>query len=226
MAKPTIDPTPVRDAFSGFITFTSVVDFTEPQVDQIVQWHKRLCDNVLLVMEFHQDGRKHYHSSVVMRAKSAGGVSRRVATLYKQMGINVIKGVTFLVKTTSDQPGLFTYLLKDQEGREPLLCIGWQLSWIKEQCLLSVKTLSKKNLEKGRVFITDMNAIPYIMKYAEAIGVRIRDKLSYKQVIKLMMADGYNFTRAKHGMIYPHIMAEQGDDSSADMILDHALQFC
>ncbi len=215
-----------RDTFGYMLIFTSANDFNEAQEDQIVQWHRRRCENALLVRELHTDGRKHYHSTIlVLKPKTSGGVSRQLATLYKSMGIDVVARVTYQVKSTSDQIGSFHYLLKDQADREPLLIMGWQLTWIKAQCVSNVKKIPRKMLMQDRVVLNAANAIPYCLKFAEAAGVGITGKESFKTLVRLMVKDGYSFDKCNLPWLYAQLMCIAGDDRVLDQHIDGLLQF-
>lgn len=221
----TIDPTPARDAFGYFITFTSPNGFSEAQEDQIVQFHKRKCENCLLVTERHADGRKHYHSSIlVMKPKTTNGMTRQVANLYKAMEIEVVGRVTFQVKKVSDQVGSFWYLLKEQEDDQlPLLLMGWKMEWIKEQCKSNIKKIPRRMLMKDRVVLNSSNSIPYCLRFAEAAGMGITGKESFKNLVKLMVKDSYSFDNVKIPWLYSQLMCIAGDDRALDTHLDNCL---
>ncbi len=223
----TIDPTPSRDSFGYFLTLTSPQGWTAAQVDQVLQWHRRKCENCLLVAELHQSGETHYHSSIiVLKPKATHGVTRQLDTLYKQMGIPVINRVTHVVKSTSDQVGLFHYLTKQlKAGKEPLLLMGWQFSWIKKQCISNVKKIPRKMLMDGRIVLNAANAIPYCLNFAEAAGIGITGRDSFKTVVKLMVKDGYSFDNTKLAWLYSQLLCICGDDRALDQQIDNQLSF-
>ncbi len=223
---PQIDQTPAR-AFGYMLTLTSSDDFTDAQEDTVVQWHKRKCENCLLVMERHKDGRKHYHSTILVKApKTAGGLTRQVKNLYKEMAIEC-NSKTFKVVSTTDQIGAFIYLFKaqDKDDPVPLLIMGWSLSWIKQQTIGNVKKIPRKMLMANRVVLNPANAIPYCLKFAEASGIPITGKMAFKTLVKLMVKDGYSFDNTKFPWLYSQLMCICGDDRALDQQIDNQLSF-
>ncbi len=224
MAK--IDTTPARNAYGYFITLTCALDFNASQEDQIIQWHRRKCENCLLVKEYHKDGTTHYHSTVlVMAPKTTNGLTRQFETLYKRMNIDVVPRVSIIIKSTTDQVGAFYYCLKEHKQRDPLLVLGWQMIWIKEQLLSNVKHIPRKMLMKDRVVLNAGNAIPYCLKFAEASGLALTGKMSFKTLVRLMVKDGYSFDNTKFPWLYAQLMCIMGDDRALDQQIDNQLAF-
>ncbi len=225
MAKPLLDPTPQKDASGYLVTLTSSVGFNDDQESQIVEWHRRKCHHCMLVREHHKSGERHYHSTIlVTKPKTANGLKRQLETLYKSMSIDPL-GNGIDVRSTTDQMGSFLYLVKELDDDHPLLCIGWLFSWIKDQCVKNVKKIPRKLLMLNRVVLNPANAIPYCLKFAEASGIGVTGKESFKCLVRLMVLDGYSFDNTKFPWLYSQVMCICGDTRALDQQIDLQLTF-
>lgn len=201
-------------------TFTSSTDFLPSQEDQLVQWHKKRSSFCLLVQEFHDDGRRHYHSVIAApKPRDTSGWTRACATLYKAMDIEVVKGITYRVKKETDRVGWFHYLLKTQKGN-PLFLRGWTYSWIKEQCKANVKKMPHKILCKEVVVLSKATASQSVLKYAEATGQKLTGKISFANCVADMINDKYIFSGVSYKHVYSEVMVQSGNrTATVNMVL-------
>ncbi len=206
-----IDTGILADLYYYCLTLTCANDFTSTDEDLIIDWHRKLAEYCLLVREYHGDGRKHYHSLLAVKTpKSAGGLTRKVETLYKRVGLRWVKGVSAVVKKMTHMTGQFHYLLKDQNGDLPLLLVGWKYTWIKERCVDNVKEIPLKLL-KGETYMVQKNtSVELVLKFAAASGHRIRCKASFIDLVIEMQAKGYQFDNVRKGSLYTNVMARVG----------------
>ncbi len=219
-----LDSNPARNAFKYCVTLTTSGDFTAEQEVSIVDWFRRKCENCLLVSELHKDGSTHYHATVVVLSPSSTGMFTKVLkTLYKKIGLEV-SPKSICVKKTCNLTGFFFYLLKELEPNV-LLCLGWQMSWIKEQCISNVKNIPRKMLMANRVVLNPANAIPYCLKFAEAAGITVSGKIDFKILVRHMVKDGYSFDNTKLPWLYAQLMCICGDDRALDQQIDNQLAF-
>ncbi len=198
------------------LTFTNAAFFTPAQEDQIVQWHKKRASYTLLVKEFHEDGRPHYHSLIASpKLKRAQQLVRMLDTLYAQMDIGpVIKRITFRVDPEKDRIGFFHYLLKEQDG-PVLLLMGWRLTWIKAQCLANVKKIPHKMLTKNVKMLSKSTASQTVLAYAKASGAVLTGKTSLCHVLADMSSEGYIFSSVPLKHLFAEVMAQSGEKTKA-----------
>lgn len=221
----TIDLNADHDLPAFTFTFTSNVEFTPAHEDQIIQWHKKKASFCILVRELHEDGRPHYHSVIAAaRPKNTGSWTRLCETLYKQMDLPIVKGISFRVKKETDRVGWFIYLLKHQEG-PPLLVMGWKLSWIKKQCLEGIRHIPRKMLTKEVTVLTKATASQTVLRYAAAMGRKITGKISFCDVCCAMEGDKYVFGGYQLKHIYREVMNQSGQRALAHEMMMGELHF-
>jgi len=207
-------------------TFTAAVDFTAGQQDQLVQWYRKKASFCLLVRELHDDGRPHYHSVIAARSpKNTGTWTRACTTLYKQMDIENVKGISFRVKKETDRVGWFHYLMKDQGSSPPLLLMGWKMSWIKQKMLEGIKKIPRKLLTKDVTVLTKATAAQSVLKYAAAMGRKITGKISFCDVCCAMEHDKYIFGGYQLKHIYREVLNQSGQRSLAHTNMMAELHF-
>lgn len=196
---------------SYFITLTSADDLANFEV-HIKAWHTLHADRAILVRESHQDGQTHYHSLFVTRTMNAAQVvTRSLERLYKKHDIALLSRRSIMVKKQTDQVGLFHYLTKDIPATEkPLLLIGWQYTWIKEQCLANLMKMPIKLLKKGTVSLSRRTAVALVLEYAKAQGAVITGKFSFAELIAKMASEGYQFDMVANKYLYSQVMARLG----------------
>ncbi len=221
MSTPISIDTNIKSNLSYFcLTLTSPDDFTALQEEAITDWHRRLSEFCLLVREYHGDGRKHYHSLVAIKTpKDAGGVTRRLETLWKKLSLRWTKGISVHVKKMTHMTGQFHYLLKEQKGRQPLLLTGWKFTWIKQQCIDNIKMIPRKMLLGETRMVQKMESVELVLKYAAASSIEIRSKDSFVDVIYAMKAGGFQFDNCKMMTLYGNVMARCGNVSQAKSVI-------
>ncbi len=212
-----------NNTYRYMLTLTSSVDFFESQEDLIVQWHRHNSDKCFLVREFHDSGVKHYHSLICCTSpRSAGKVSEKLVRLYASMQIDVVKGISFCVKSVSDFVGCLHYLCKDLDG-SPLLLIGWRMSWIKAECLANMKHIPHTMLKKDQYMVQCSTSVQLVLRYAHAAGHPLCGKDSFVTVVVEMMSKGYQFEKIKPRWLYGQVMAMMGHEQLARRLWDDVL---
>lgn len=208
-----MDPSPQLNTFLYWITLTSSQGFCDAQEDQVVQWHRRNSEKVFLVSEFHESGEKHFHSVLAcFKPKIAGKVTEKLVRLYRSMEIDVVTGVTIKVKRVNDFVGILHYLCKDLVG-DPLLLIGWRMSWIKAQCLANVKKMPHKVLLKNKKLVTVRTAVDLVVQFASAGGYPLTGVDSFATVTGAMVVDGFRFGNVRLKPVFCQVMAVVGSPS-------------
>lgn len=205
-----------REGFYPFAVTLTAPDadgFSKDQQSAIKQWHIHNTDQCVLSRESHTSGLPHYHSYVTVKNKQPAGLTRKFKTLYSQMGMpwshNAVK-----VKTCTHPSGWYNYIIKDlPEDANPLLTKGFQVSWIREQALSSLKESEYKR--KGRCkddpfILGSKNAVRICLEFASRKGMPIDSKHTYALVTAAMMQDNYSFDRIRHKNLYPAIRCRQG----------------
>lgn len=209
-----------------FITFTtSCGDFPDDFNDSLVKFHVKRCDMALLVQEGGpgEDKHRHYHSVGSFKASKTNNITNQCKTFYKHCGIEVSKQ-SIVVKKVPVLVGMFGYLLKHCEG-PPLLVMGWQLSWIKEQIIANVSKIPHKVLMKNKHVLSSKTATALVVEYAKAKSLVLADKLSFVEVVSEMTCDGYQFEAVKPKWLYVQVMAVLGHRGPVRSLWLNELQF-
>ncbi len=209
-----MDPAPNHE-HQYFITLTTSDNFSDEHQSTIVGWHKNASSKCLLVCELHDSGKRHYHSTICTPApKSAGKVTEKLSRLYDVMGLDHVPRVSIVVKKVTDAVGILHYLSKDiPEGGKPLLCWGWQYSWIKQQCVDGIKKIPLRMLRKDQYMVQNSSSVQLIIQYAKAAGYPLTGKRSFITVTTEMQSKGYQFEKTKPRWLYAQVMAMCGYQS-------------
>ncbi len=221
LKKRKLDPAPAPSTHTYFVTLTAADNLLEHE-DAIVQWHRTHSEKTLLVPELHADGRTHYHSIIHTMDKTTNQVTRKLLTLYQRLNIPVVKGVSIIVKASSDAIGLLHYVTKDLQG-DPLLITGWTMSWIKETCKANLKNIPYRMLTKNKYTLQHRSSVELVVQYAYRSGYPLTGKASFIQVVTAMQADGYQFSGIKPTWLYAEVMAVCGYAGAARSLWDLAL---
>ena len=209
--------------YKYFLTLTCPIDFTDDQERHIVHWHRANSEKTLLVRELHRDGRPHYHSVIhVLAPKQTASVTRKLEVLYKKMDIEWTHNAVCVKKLTCPI-GMFWYIIKDLHGEPPLLIIGWQMSWIKDQCKANVKLTPNKLLSKEVLMLRDSSSVARVIKWAEVSGYPLTDKPSFINVVTAMQSEGYQFEKIKPKWLYVQVMAMCGHMAPARSMWENEL---
>lgn len=211
---------------SYFITLTSADDLSPFEI-HLKDWHTLHSDRCIMVRESHQDDSVHYHSLFVTNSmNSSQAVSRSLERLYKKHDIAWVKGRSIVVKTQTDQVGLFHYITKDIPANgKPLLIIGWRYTWIKAQCIANLKKLPLKLLKKGTVCVSRRVAVALVLEYAKAQGAVITGKFSFAELIAKMASEGYQFDMVAFKFLYCQVMARMGHTRPMVSMVEGDLHF-
>ncbi len=220
-----MDPTPNRDTHQYFLTLCAPDGFTPDQEGLIITWHKTHSDKCLLVKELHESGYNHYHSLIACQSPNRpNAVTTNLLVLYRKMNIEVIKGVSIVTKKVTDFVGMLHYLSKDiPAGAKPLLCAGWQYTWIKQQCVDGIKHIPYRLLSKDQYMVQFSSSVQLIIQYAKASGFPLTGKSSFITVCTEMQTKGYQFEKIKPKWLYGQVMAMCGHPALCRRIWEDAL---
>ncbi len=209
------------------ITLTAVSVFPEGFDAPLITWVRKKCSMALLVSEGGPDTDKHlhYHCLGSWTTTNTSNVTQACKTFYKKNKMEWSKNAVKVTKVP-ELYGLFHYLLKDVcPNTEPLLVIGWRLSWIKEKIKENLMKMPHCMLLKKRYMLTPKTATPMLCKYADAVGVQVTCKESFKSLCVRMVKDGYDFSNVKWRILYAQVMVHFGDDHALESLIDGELQF-
>ncbi len=197
--------------FPYAITLTCSKGFDPADLTQLKKYFKQVTDSTLLVSEEHASGHVHVHAATMQKQKTTNEVTRLFERFYANV-LDIVPtiGVSIVVKKVSDKIGWFHYLLKDQQG-PPLMCHGWKLTWIQEQCISNLKKIPKRILLKDVHALDNRVAVPTILEYAKRTNNPLTGKTAFASVVAEMMAKGYAFHKCRLKMLYVHVMAHTGD---------------
>jgi len=206
-----VDFSPSTPKFQGFfLTISPKEQFTPAQAQVVKQFHQHF-ERCLLVSEVRADGCDHYHSVYSSAHKKTNSETRVLERLFTKNHISFTVGVTIKLKKVSNVLGLFHYLLKDVTAdNPPLLLSGWQMSWIKQQCLDNVKNIPRKLLDKEVCMVTKRNGAELLLAYAKAAGMPIQGKECFIEVFLDMEAKHYNFSNVRLVSLYTRVMSLLG----------------
>lgn len=200
-------------------------DLTEPQEKALVEFHRQEGDFAFLVSELRPgDNVKHYHSVFQSRTTNAATTRKKIERRLVAADLEIEVKVTVKVKTCSDLIGWFHYLTKDTDYVR-LLIKGWQMTWIKEQCLANVRKIPHSVLLKSKHHITSKGATARILAYAKAKDWPITGKESFKQIVCQMASEGYEFQNIKVKWCFAQCLAMSGNHKAMCSLIDMELQF-
>ncbi len=207
-----VDTTANNDRSIFFVTFTTTgADWPVDWPIILSKFHAKKCDMVLLVPEGGDTHIQHlhYHSVGTWPTKHGGNVSKLAERLYNKHGLPWTKHAVKVIKV-KHLVGMFHYLLKAKGDEPPLMLMGWQMSWIKQQCVDNVKSTPYKMLLKDKMCLTAKSATPFVLKYAEAKNLPLSCKQTFADVISEMMCDGYQFEAVRLKWLFTQVMALSG----------------
>jgi len=207
-----------------YITFTSSEPFPDSFGTALAKWHARKCDSCLLVTEGGPgtDKHLHFHSVGSWKTSNTSNVTAACKTLYKKHKIEWSKNAV-RVKSVPELYGLFHYLMKDVSEGEPLMILGWKLSWIKEKILANLKKMPHSMLLKSQYTLSPKTQCAIVCKYAECQGLQITCKDSFKSVCIRMVKDKYDFTNVRWKALYAHVLVHFGNDHAFDDMMESEL---
>ena len=211
--------------FGYAITLGTSRDFLAEEIVSIAQHFARNCDACLLVEERGASGKLHLHASTKQKQKTANLVTLALTRLYEKLKIPCQKGVAIKVKKTTDEIGWFHYLTKDMEdGQQPVLIFGWEMTWIQDQCRDNLKKIPHKMM-KGNDYTLNMAiATNVVLQYAKRTGIPLSGKDGFKTCICRMAEEGYLFHSVKFKVLYAQVLARTGDTRPMQSLLD--LELC
>ncbi len=220
-----MDPSPQTNTYSYFVTLTSSDGFSSVQEGQIVSWHESHSEKCLLVREYHDSGKTHYHSLLTcLSPKMPAAVTRNLDRLFAAMDIEPVRGVSIVTKKVTDFVGMLHYLTKDlaPDGK-PLLCKGWAYSWIKQQCVDGIKHIPLRMLRKDQYMVQSSSSVQLIVQYARAAGYPLTGKQCFITVTTEMQSKGFQFEKIKPKWLYAQVMAVCGHHALARRVWEDAL---
>lgn len=220
-----MDPAPSINTYHYFVTLTSSDGFTSVQEEIIKLWHRNHSDKCLLVAELQDNGKTHYHSLIACTSpKLPAAVTRNLVRLYAILDIEPVIGVSIVTKKVTDFVGLLHYLSKNiAEGSSPVLCWGWQYTWIKQQCLDNIMKIPRCMLRKDQYMVQCSSSVQLILQYAQAAGFPLTGKASFITVCVEMQSKGYQFEKIKPKWLYAQVMAMAGHLSLARRVWEDSL---
>ncbi len=208
-----------------FVTVSTKHDLSAEQVAGLVTWHK-LRPTCLLVKEFRSDGVAHFHSVFKSSVKRANTVTRNLTRLFATLEIQVVIGVTIVVKKVTDLIGIWHYVLKDLEpDSKPLVIRGWRLTWIREQLLSNLKKIPHKVLIKDDAFVEMRSSVGLVIEYSKRKGIPIAGKVGFRTCLCAMAEEGYRFEKVKIKQLYIHVLAQLHDTRPFASFIDSELMF-
>ncbi len=208
------------------ITLTSANGFCEEAVRTFREWFRSRCDKCLLVRERHASGAIHLHAGATLQDKQTAQVTRKLRTVYNHLNIDIVPGVSIMVKRTSDQIGWFHYLTKDlQQNDHAVLVKGWKMTWIQEQCLANLKKIPYKMLAGDDYSMRMDTATGLVLEYSKRKGLPISGKASFTDCLCHMSADGYQFHRLKLKFLYGHVLSRLGYSSAMRSLIENEIMF-
>ncbi len=210
-----------------FITFTCSGGEFPPEFEAaLIAFHVKKCDSAIVVKEGGpgEDKNIHYHSVGTFKSSKTANVTNQCKTLYSKLNIDFERR-TVQVKKVSVLVGVFSYLLKEMGDGCPLLTMGWQLSWIKEQVIANVARILYKVLMKNKHCLTAKTATAMIIEYAKAKSLVLDCKLSFAEVCCEMAEDGYQFEAVKVEWMYCQVMSMLGHRGAMRSMILNKLQF-
>ncbi len=218
-----MDPAP-NSMYPYMLTLTSSDGFSSVQEGQIVEWCRTHSDKCMLVREYHDSGKAHYHVLICSDTKLANGVTRQLECLYRTMNIEWTPRVSVCVKKVTDLVGAMHYLSKDIPlSEKPLLCTGWSYSWIKSECLGNIKKIPHRMLSKDQYMVKNSSSVQLVIRYAHAGGFPLCGKQSFITVCTEMQGEGYQFENIKPKWLYAQVMAMVGHKDLARRVWEDCL---
>lgn len=200
-------------------------DFTPSQETALKEWHGHQGPFAFLVSEPRPgDGIIHYHSVFQSLAKTTSKTREKLERLLKNIHVPYERMITVKVKKCTDLIGWFHYLTKDATSKR-LYIKGWEMSWIKQQCLDNVKKIPFKVLLKGKRFVTKKGATALIIAYSAAKAYPITGKHSFMQVVCMMAQEGYEFQSVNMRYCFSQALAVNGNTRAMMSLLESELQF-
>lgn len=207
------------------LTVSPREDLDIPQIEALIQFHRAEGPFALLISELRPgDSVMHFHSVFQAKAMQAAKVRIKVELCLRRAGVEITRSVTVKVKQCTDLIGWFHYCTKDASYVRHYIK-GWEMSWIKEQCLANIKKIPNAVLLKDKHHITAKGATARILAYAKAQGTPITGKESFKDIVCLMAREGYEFQNVKIKWCYSQVMAMCGCDRAMRSMLDGELHF-
>lgn len=207
------------------LTVSPREDLSLAQIEALIQFHRVEGPFALLISELRPgDSVMHFHSVFQSKAIAPTKVREKVERMLKRAGVEVTVSVTVKVRRCSDLIGWFHYCTKDASYVRHYIK-GWQMSWIKEQCVANIKKIPFAVLLKDKHHITAKGATARILAYAKAQGTPVSGKEAFKDVVCAMAREGYEFQNVKMKWCYSQCMAMCGCDRAMRSLLDGELQF-
>ncbi len=216
---------PSKATYQYMITLTNKSGFTPEDIAEVRLWHKNNSEECLLVTELHDSGLTHLHSVITCYQKTAVQITRKLKTLWSSLKFDWTPRISAQVKRVSELIGAFHYLLKDLDGKKPLLLTGWEMSWIEQQCKENLKKVPHSILLKDEYFISKKTGLSLVLQFAKRTAMPLCDKETLKHVIIAMMRDGYQFDNCSLKFLLAQVMVRCGADQYASNLLDNEWQF-
>ncbi len=207
-----------------FTTLTYKGGVPPALIDAAILYFKR-CDQCLAVIEYHDNGNEHLHALHTDTNAQTGGVTRKFERMYAKAHLDVVKGVSIVVKHPTNKIGLFHYLTKALGTRQPIAVVGWKWTWIQAQCRENLKCMPKKILMKGVRWVTQRECTNLMLEYAKLSARVIDSKITFTQVFADMVTAGYQFDSVKIIPVYIQCVARSGDSRPAVSYVENQLQF-
>ncbi len=193
-------------------TCTCSAGFTPDQLTLLAEMHRQRYDKALCVHEPHEDGRRHFHSVFECRVKNPQSVLRMFERFYVNiLHIQPVKGVSIVVKKTSDLIGAFHYLIDPSKNGVRLATFGWSDNWIRRQVRENLKKMPYKLLKRDDYTILMATGTNLIIEYAKRSGLPLSGKWTFRRVLQEMAGHGYSFHKVKIAILYCQVSARLGN---------------
>ena len=111
------------------ITLTARGGLTQENIDHLIEYFK-MCKHAYIVNEQGEsEENSHLEGIIEFDIKNTSNVTVRIKKQYEKMGVEVVKGVTIVVKSVTHLIGAIIYTSKELEGKGKLsLLRGWKSS--------------------------------------------------------------------------------------------------
>jgi len=180
------------DGFGYFVTLTHP-EFSMETMNYIDDFVKSKFEFVLGNVEYHADGRPHYHVIISDTSSQSTNINKKFKALYKRLELVVASGVSIKVKKiTKTVHNVVGYVGKDSNG-EYRVMKGFTTTWIDDQLKLYNARKAKCSHQKVSVD----NCYDQIEIFAKAHQMAITSVESFRDIMVAMNIEAYVFVNPR-----------------------------
>ncbi len=209
------------------ITLTRSGGLTDENVENLIKYFTKQCKHAYLVNEYGESGsNSHIEGVVEFDTEKTFNVTRAISNVYLKLGIEVIPGITMVVKSVYSLQGCLSYASKElREKGHVVLLIGWEESWIKNKTKLIGKRKSPTTLLGLGKWVTKRTAPAEIYTWCQTNNRKIACLRAYREVLVSMGEEQYMFDKGIHKCTYANVMSLFEDGSGIGQIIDDECRF-